>query len=485
MESDVRLANERFVFATPWHWMVHGLGLGQRPTGFDVEEADRLGALNRSLLRRFRDPFQVFVHELVKMIQARCDAPTQSLGRTRPAHGALHDVRREQEDKARMHLVRKIAYIEDPSGHARACTLLVECLVKLSLPLDLSQSADALLRESMATALYRLTMTPAPSEAARYEKLHLLAGLFLAAGRVGWSDLITAPLGPSRTEPHGLVAAWLLLDSLSDPFYRARGAAVLFTILGLVGLEKATARDGEEGLRVLLDLLDAEFQRAPERPSDGVHEGRDYRVFPLSLTLVATSVLGRREELHYKRDWLDLAATEFEQLPPASRASQALFYVAALRSLGLLESYVHAPAGWLGQVVEAYLGTTDGRRSDDYLRCTYLVHLAEQLGCSAALPPRIGEILTDSVARIGRSEPERNNPYASGFMTLAYALSTLRARGPARAPWMKSIDLDLAKAVGRLESERHGTARHLTRLNMALVDAALRLRSPASRDTCP
>jgi hypothetical protein len=475
-ERNVPLVNELCVFSTPWHWMVHGLGLGQRPTGFDVDQAHRLSVLNRALLRRFRDPFQVFVHELTKAIQTHCEAPPSDPGKPGAARGIQYDVQRDNDDKARMHLVRKLAYIEDPSAHARACALLVDSFLKLSFTLDLSRSADAVLRESVATALHRLTLIPASSERARYEKLHLLAGLFLAAGRAGWGDLITVPWGPARTEPHGLAAAWHLLGSLSDPFYRARGAAILFTVLGLVGLGADASRDGGDALRALLDLLDTEFQRAPERPSDGVHEGRDYRLFPLSLTLIAVSVLGRRDALHYKRDWLDLAATEIERLTPASRASQALFYIAALRSLGVLETYVPAPAAWLGEVTDAYLGATDGQRADDDLRCTYLVHLAEQLGCSAALPPRVGEILAGSVARIGRSEPEHAHPYASGFMTLAYALSTLKAGGPATAPWMARIDL--AKVAGRIEADPRRTALHLPRLNMALIDAALRLRPP-------
>lgn len=476
MERAVQAANELCVFSTPWHWVVHGLGLGQRPTGFDVEQAERVSALNRALLRRFRDPFQVFVHELVKTLQAHCEASAGGLDPWKSAaHGPLDDARRDAEDKARTQLVRRITYIEDPIAHARACALLVESFHTLSLTLDPSRTADALLRESVATASYRLTMTPAASEEARYERLHLLAGLFLAAGRAGWGDLMAAP---SRTEPQGLAAAWRLLGSLSDPFYRGRGAAIFLTILGLVDPGAATSAEVEEGLRSLLNLLDAEFQRAPERASDGVHEGRDYRFFPLSLALIAMSVLGRRDLLHYKRDWLDLAGAEIERLTPASRASQALFYVAALRSLDALETHVPAPAAWFGRVTEAYLGATDGRRVDDYLRCTYLVHLAEQLGLGAAVPPRIGEILAGSVARIGRSESPRTNPYDSGFMTLAYALSTLRAGGPATAPWTRPTDL--ARAVGRIEADPHGTALHLPRLNMALIDAALRLRSPVS-----
>jgi hypothetical protein len=46
------LSHELRLFSTPWHWFVHGLGLGQNRTGFDAERAARIRALGRAVVQR-------------------------------------------------------------------------------------------------------------------------------------------------------------------------------------------------------------------------------------------------------------------------------------------------------------------------------------------------------------------------------------------------------------------------------------------------
>jgi hypothetical protein len=256
---------------------------------------------------------------------------------------------------------------------------------------------------------------------------------------------------------------WQLAAHIADSFYRGRAEAILLTVAGLLRLDVADRLDG------LLALIAGEFERVAARPSDGVHEGRDYRLFPLLLALTSSAVLGRTEELRRRRDWLALAAHELRALDPASRASQALFWVAALRDLGLIARYLPAPAAFVRETIDRYLVDTDGERDVDYLRCTYLIHLAHQLGCPEAIHPRLWQILGRALAQLPGSARRRENPYASGFMVVAYAWSASESGDDAPA-------LDLERALHCIDEDAASVALHLPRLDFALMDAALRLR---------
>lgn len=394
-------------FATPWHTVIHGLGLGRDPAGFDELRANRVLAVSDALARRFDDPFHAFVEELLRVIVARAAGKT-----------------------VRVRLGERLVGLSDPLVHAQACALLVDVMRKMELP------RDQVLGEQVRVALAHLVALPGASVRDRYQAAHLIGALLLAG--VEWLDQAELALAGA--------AAFRLLHSIPSAFHRGRGAAILLTILGIIG---APAKGLAE---CQLRLLDRAFQRIPDDPPDGIHSGRDYRLFPLLLTL---SVLGP----HQRYVWLEVARAELSQLAPRSRASQTLFYVAALREIGLLDRYVPDREALLRAAMEPYLADTDGRQADDYLRCAYLVHLARQLGCSEALSPRIARILADSVT-VAASDRWRDNPYASGFLVIAYLLSVTR-------------ELDLAAVVERV---RDHSPIQRARLGLALVDEALRLR---------
>jgi hypothetical protein len=134
------------------------------------------------------------------------------------------------------------------------------------------------LRAHWAAALERIAALPMASDAERYRNLHLLVSLLLAAGQAGW----TIELG-SPTAGHARRAAYELVGSINQPFYRTRSAAILITVLGLLNQERMLRHDGQDRLAALIDLIAAEFQRFPSYPSDGVHVGHDFGLFPLLL----------------------------------------------------------------------------------------------------------------------------------------------------------------------------------------------------------
>lgn len=403
-------ARELIWFGTPWHWVVHGLGLGLSPRGFDSARATRLLAVSEALGRRFDDCFHGLVSALLRLILA---------------------FRKESR------LCDRLAWFPDPLEHARACTLVVDVLIALELPHDS-------LRRSLDAALARLSALPAESDRERYEIAHLIGKLLLTLGRSHWLD-----------SPHvtpAIASAFRLLDGIESFFHRSRAAAILLTILGAIGKSSAARKPLANQLR----LLDRAFAQQPNDRPDGVHVGLDYRLFPLLLTLTAAGALGGGDYL----GWVEIARAELARLTARSRASQTLFYVSTLRSLGLFERYVPDPLALLRDTAERYLDHTDGCQADDYLRATYLVHLSRQLGCAEALSPRVSQILADSVATIPGSTRFRENPYASGYLVIAYVLSTDR-------------ELDLAAAVATVADD---SPIQRARLGLALVDAALNLR---------
>jgi hypothetical protein len=443
------VSHELNVFATPWHWFVHGLGMGQNRTGFDAARAARIRELARTVAHHRAGPFPAFVVELVDIILAAGD----------PADGG------EPGGAACARLAERISGLSDARDHARACAAATESLVKLgSLP-----PGDHALRRALAGARDRIAALPGSTDQARYGNLQLLVNLVVAGAQAGWPEA----LGPAQLD-----AAARLLAPIDDFFYRARGLSMWQTVVAVVE-PRARAAAGA-ALRQLLDQLDLQLQRPADRPGDGVHEGRDYLVFALLLTLAALGPVRRLDLLDHRRRWLDVAAAELAALSPRAQASQILFHVAVLRNLGALAREVPDPAGLVRATAVRYLATTDGCQLDDYLRCTYLVHLARQLGCPAVLPGRIGAILADSPTQLDTAGPFRATPYGSPLLLVAYVLSALHAGSWPTGHALCAVDL---ASVIRCAPPRSDDAVNLPRLGLALIDAALCLAPPSRRDT--
>lgn len=437
------LSRELLLLPTPWHWFVHGLGLGQNPTGFDAERAARIRALGRAVMQRYGRGFPAFVVELVEVILAACDPAG------RRGHGRDVCVR----------LGERIAGLSNPREHARACATSIESLVKLGeLPPD-----NEVLRRQLCDSLARMMALPAPSDRARYEHVHLLANLLLAAARAGWTELLT---------PTVFEAGARLLGPVDDLFYYGRGAATWATTLAAVGRRQGD--DSGELLRRVLDRIDTELDGPRDRASDGAHEDRDYLAFSLFLALGAIGMTRRVDLLDYKRRWLEVAPAELASLNPRARSSQTLLFVSLLRNLGLLAHHVPDPAALVRAAAARYLAATDGYQHDDYLRCTYLVHIARQLDCLTQLPERIGQILAETSTQLGAPSPHRDTPYGSPLMFVAYVLSAMHADDwEAKHPLWK---VDLASIV-RSANERNDDVVTIPRIGFALIDAALCLRA--------
>ena len=442
------LSHELRLFSTPWHWIVHGLGLGQNCTGFDAARAARIRALDQAVVQRHGEAFPRFVAELVDVILAATD----------PSDGG------ERAGAVCARICERIAALTDVGERPRACAVATESLVKLGrLPPD-----DAGLRGQLAWVLAQLAALSADGDQARYAKLHALINLLVAAAQAGWAELL---------QPGYRDAGTRLVAEIGDFFYHVRAAAIWQSVLAVLEPGSRGARCA--ALRCLLDRIDWQLAHVDDRACDGMHEGRDFKAFPLFVTLAALGATRCHELLVYRRRWLEVACTELEALSPRSRASQTLFFVAALRELGALDRHVLDGPALVRDTALRYLGSRDGQQLDDYLRCTYLVHLARQLGCPAALPRPIGWVLLSSPGQLGNPDRFRTSAYGSPLMLVGYLLSAMHT-GHWTTEELQSVDL---AAIVLAAPPRGDDMVNLPRLGMSLIDAALSLRTDGSFDT--
>ena len=453
---------ERRIFATPWHWCVHGLGIGQETSGFDASKSAQLLAISQTLTKTISSNYFLFIDRLLHGIVTVCHE--KALKKEN-----CNKVAYEQFDSA----IERLRLLQDePWQYPRACALLTESLVKL----ERLEFYRDILHWHLHKALEQLSTFNPTTDKLRYEKLQLLANLLLAAGQAEFSDLLVS-------KSNGRTYIDIALDvaiNIDDLFYRGRGSAIIFTVIAIVGYGDRLY-GCENHLQALLDAFDWELSNLSDKDSDGVHEGADYYIFPLSLILNAIAVLDCPEYLTYKRDWVQQTVSLFDSLSPASQASQITFLISALDNLGLLDIYVPEVKILFQQCIDKYLQSTDGFGIDDYLRCTYLIHLAYQLQQSPCLHPRIYLILSRSLAQTLDSKFYRESSYGSSYMVAAYILSAFDRSN--RLNLLSSEPINLLQTISRFESSSYAVNTYAPRIAFALIETALRMRPLNTLDT--
>lgn len=185
--------------------------------------------------------------------------------------------------------------------------------------------------------------------------------------------------------------------------------------------------------------------------------------------------------LTYKRDWVKQAVLLYNALLPASQASQITFFIYALDNLGVLNTYVPDLITFFYKCMEAYIQSTDVFRVDSYLRCTYLIHLACQLGCPDLLHPSIWSIFSNSAVQIFGSDHYLKSNYGSSYMVMAYTLSAFDRIG--KMDMLFSPELGLPDAITRFQDNSESTAINSPKSMFALIETGLRMRPIGSCDT--
>lgn len=455
------ILKERRIFPTPWHWCVHGLGLGQEVIGFDPKKSAQLLEISLALSQKTKSDYHAFIHHLLHGIVAICDnLSTSDCNAQQRAH--------QQFATAIKHLPTEIW------DHARAIALLTESLVKLG---QIETYRDDV-HKHLDKAFQEVAVLHVTSDRLRYEKLQLFANLFLAAGQAGFSTLLG---GRQQNGDTYVDTALQLAATISDVFYRGRGSAVIFSVLAIIGYKEQVCSEQQNHLQTLLDILDSELSHSSIRSGDGVHQGVDYYIFPLSLLLNAIALLERPDYLTYKRDWVQQTVSFFHLLSPASQTSQITFFIYALHNLGVLDIYVPDVVKFFYECMTVYLKSTDGSGVDDYLRCTYLIHLSCQLGRTDILNPRVWSILLDSAAQTPGSQRYLESTYGSSYMIAAYALSAFDRAS--QLDELFSERLSLPDAISRFKDDPKSTEIHSSKTAFALIEAGLRMRPIESCDT--
>ena len=455
------LTNERRIFATPWHWYVHGLGLGQETTDFDPEKGTRLLEISLVLEQKTQSTYHKFTNHLLHGIVAKCEALSSGVSLT--------------EQKVNEQFTKAIELLPNNSWeYARACALLTETLVKLGL----LESYRKKVHYHLSKALTEVSQLKPATQKLRYEQLQLFANLLLAAGQAEFTDLLT--LRQNNGDTYG-DKALQVATTISDVFYLGRGSAIIFSVLGIIGQGETVYSGQHNHLQKLLDIFDSEIRNLSSRDSDGVHQGVDYYIFPLSLILNAIAVLGCHDYLTYKRDWISQSCSLFQVLASTSQASQITFLLSALDNLGALNCLIPDVTDFFYQSMAGYLNSTDGSQVDDYLRCTYLINLAYQLGIPDRIHPRIWSILLNNMARLLGSESYVESTYGSSYMMTAYAISAFDRIG--RLDVLFEEKIGLPNAIRYFKDAPQVTAIHSPRTAFALIETALRMRPIESGDT--
>lgn len=376
----------RFVYATPWHWCLHGLGLGEMTL---PGEPVASRALCDIAMHCPGADLQRAATTLIRATAFRDDdgEPSSTAGTQKDR---LDDV------------CQAISALSSPIEAAFLSALFAQCAGAAGHP--------SLAWPCVARAISGLDRMRPHSDRQRYERVYLYTALVRAgAGPLGDGPHDTLTQTAARAARH--------LTTIEDPFYRMRATALLAGVLA----ERGDALEVE----ALFHPLGPQLRAARERPADPVHAGPDYALFCLCLAITASAMAGRSDWLQRDTDWIAHADVLLDEVGPRSRPSMGLFYTIAMVSIGRLDPSHAATVALFTRAMREYLDVADGHSVDDYLRCTYLVHWGCLLGQRAQLDPRLFELLRRTLASDAawQAEGQPETSYSSGYTVMAYALT--------------------------------------------------------------
>lgn len=455
------LLKERRIFSTPWHWYVHGLGLGQDPIGFQPDKSPQLLSMSLALVQKTGSKYHFFTHYLLQATLEAC------------AYLSLGD--HLAQSRANDHFKTCIHYLpQEPWQYARACAVLSESLVKLMFV----EPFKDVIRQHLQKAMRQLVQLSPESDKYCYEQVQMLASLMLAAGQTECLDVLEQKV---EGKDNYIECILKMAANISEPFYYGRGSAIAFSVLAIVGNAEQIYDGQQDYLRILLETFDQLLNSPSIRNSDGVHQGADFCIFPLSLILNAIAVLDCPEYLSYKRNWPQQALSIFQFISPASKASQISFLIHSLNNLGIIEDYISDMSIFFKDCMSGYLQETDGLQVDDYLRCTYLIHLAFQFNRTDWVDSRIWSILRDNIGQLGDVNRSLESTYGSSYMMAAYALSVFDQSDDLGS--LFNEDFNLTGATLLFNDAPASAVIHSPRAAFALLEAGLRMRPVDVDDT--
>ena len=355
-------------------------------------------------------------------------------------------------------LLAAVARLGAPEDRMRARALIV--MARAALGTDPA-------RARFGPALEALTFSASDLRRCRAARLRASPDRSVyEAAHASAAALLSAPSAPlDEAERDDAESVLRITARIGDLFLAARGAGTLLLALTLRAPLAAHGECAAQCGALLLSRLQSELGSLESRAYDGLHTGCEYATFALSLATLAAARIPACEAS--ARRLAPVLMDRFGRLPARSQASQALFYIPALRSCASLDSTWAQSVAC--DVTVAYLESARPSEPTDYLRCAYLGELITGLG--------LGSLAADELARRSRYRLERlahgpppSSQYEARTAVAAYCITALATVAPGDLATDAHM---LEKSLRSSATEEPYGARGARALAHALVDIAL------------
>lgn len=432
---------------SPWHTCMHGLGLGARPMRFgDPADATALLRLSHCYVERaLNRPYARWVEVLVRAALA----PPATLKAQGPVWASLHGI---------------WPALHWPVDRSMGCALAVNVLSRNGMWSEhaawLDVLADTCLRETLDA------LAQVQQERERYAMAMGATTLIHALGRVGrahelgWRDDGREPV---RTLVREIAA-------LQEPFLRGRCLGTLLAILDETVQSPDVVAMLSDALHQEMRVLDGLLACPDLGPHDGIHQGHDHILFPLSLLLSGAAgwscALIERDALTGMGALMRLL---FDSASLRSQASQWRFCSMALMRLGCLDRQQASDASV--DLARRYLASDGTTKADAYLRCCYLLSTAESFDARDLLPRGLEGPLCEVPDPARTHVDELDLKYRRQTMWSAYALFASGSSSPSLG--LAQTCERLAQAWAKVDEPWDEAG--CMELGHALVDVALDL----------
>jgi len=391
------LSNESRAFTSPWMRIVRGFALGQHPMDYNPDAADKIKSAIEILDNKVpsSNKYNTFSNLLTTFI---LDVNNQGIALSQEViNGKLVDI------------INVLRGIDDPFLRVDASSVLFGVFVKLGLDKSLLVTEKYNLIEESLEALEKIRI--ADDQKGSYEKLVSCANLFLSIGELGEKRYLT------RDKDY-IKEALDLTDRIPAVFFRGRGAAALFSVLGVLGYKDYIFGKERNYMAELFDYFDEKFAKADETAVfwEDIYDN----TYPLLTMLNVIAVLDAPEYLTYKRDWLKEAQVFMSKILPDDGMNQNQYYLMALYNLGKLDEYIPDVEKYFKDAVDSYVKHGQVHQEQERLWVSmddsYAVETAWLWNLTESIPDSIFDRMVNNFVTYRKGEPYLNAAYGLSYV---------------------------------------------------------------------
>lgn len=460
--SGLNYGYEAKLFQGPWTTLVKGRCLGAVSRDYDTGIAENIrhtfNILNSQ--QKLSDAYLTFSEILTEFVLDYVN-PNVLIFQRKELYPRVSSI---------IHASRKI---ESKIQYVEACAILFETLGKLGMDYRLLSNKEFCLIDSALEALSNITYS---TDEEGYELLQAYGNVFLGLSHLGLTDTLKEHRG------NLIPAAIIIAQTLDDVWYKGRGAAALFTVLGVIGCSEYIFSDDTNHLETLIRYLDSALEN-----KDHVDAHPNKYLFAIVLLLNTLSVLDKPEYLEYRRNWSETAKALLDSLTPDLKIIFTHYYYSSLSNLGLLKATSTRCVSGINALIADYLKEEDKELS--YMGYTYLFDLGYRFECEKVLSLPIAERLVSSISTMYNSKdgsmPE-NSFYGSAFMRIAYSISALSLQDKTDLLFSSVNESKTTLIESLIDNQLHNwdnTSQGLSTLCHSLIDLSLSMRGVVKEET--